>query len=93
MAVYDSQDERFSFEKATKAAIRYIKDLNNTEAQASGLLVMASYNWGETKIREIIRPNAREPPKEKFLASPCGTNIPQQTYDYVLLHFFCCRYL
>jgi hypothetical protein len=87
MAVYDSQDERFSFEKATKAAVRYIKDLNNTEAQASGLLVMASYNWGETKIREIIRQTPENPRKRNFWRLLADTNIPQQTYDYVLYTF------
>ena len=33
--------------RETKAAARYIKDLYSTDAQASGLLVMACYNWGE----------------------------------------------
>ena len=43
----DPGDDRFNWEKATPAAARYIKDIYSTDAQASGLLVMASYNWGE----------------------------------------------
>ena len=34
-----------------RAAARYIKDIYATDAQASGLLVMASYNWGEASNR------------------------------------------
>jgi membrane-bound lytic murein transglycosylase D len=45
----DPGDQRHSVDLATKAAARYIKDLYSTDAQASELLVMASYNWA--KIR------------------------------------------
>ena len=43
----DPADERDQYEKATKAAAKYLKDLYSTDAQASGVLVMACYNWGE----------------------------------------------
>jgi len=36
LAMYDPRDERFDFTKATMAAARYLRDINNTEAQASG---------------------------------------------------------
>ena len=46
----DQVDDRLNWEKATPAAARYIKDIYSTDAQASGLLVMASYNWGEFRV-------------------------------------------
>jgi soluble lytic murein transglycosylase-like protein len=86
-AVYDPQDERFHFEKATKAAVRYLRDLNNTEAQASGLLVMAAYNWGETKIREIIRRMPENPRERNFWCLLAKETIPRETYHYVFYIF------
>ena len=47
---YAQDDERFDFEQSTDAAARYLLDIYGTLAQASGLLVMASYNWGEHRI-------------------------------------------
>ena len=84
---YDPLDERFHFEKATKAASRYLKYLNNTEAQASGLLVMAAYNWGETRIREIIRRMPENPRERNFWCLLTKETIPQETYDYVFYIF------
>ena len=55
LEVYDSEDERFDFLKATDAAARYIKFIYSTEAQASGLLVMASYNWGERRVIRYLK--------------------------------------
>jgi soluble lytic murein transglycosylase-like protein len=46
----DLQDERFDFELSTQAAARYLQDIYSTDARASGLLVMASYNWGERRV-------------------------------------------
>lgn len=85
--VYDPHDERFHFEKATKAAARYLKDINNTEAQASGLLVMAAYNWGETRIRDIIKKMPENPRERNFWCLLTKENIPQETYDYVFYIF------
>jgi len=85
--VYDPQDERFYFDKATQAAVKYIKDINHTEAQASGLLVMAAYNWGETKIREIIRQMPENPRERNFWCLLSNKPIPQETYDYVFYIF------
>ena len=84
---YDPKDERFHFEKATEAAAKYIRDIKNNLAQASGLLVMASYNWNETRIREIL-PQMPEDPKERnFWQLLKKGNIAQETYDYVLYIF------
>jgi membrane-bound lytic murein transglycosylase D len=85
--VYDPYDERFQFEKATMAAARYIRDINNTEAQASGLLAMASYNWGENNIREIIKRMPENPRDRNFWRLLKIAKIPKETYDYVFSIF------
>lgn len=82
---FDPRDERFTFDKATDAAARYIRDIYNTEAQASGLLVIASYNWGERNIRSLVRRLPENPRDRNFwqLLERYGKKIPKQTYDYV----------
>ncbi len=86
---YDPKDERFHFAKATDAAARYIRDIYNTEAQASGLLVVASYNWGERKVRELVRKMPLNPRERNFwnLLTRYKKEIPRQTYDYVFYIF------
>lgn len=86
---YDPKDERFHFLKATRAAARYIRDIYNTEAQASGLLVMASYNWGEGNVVGLIRKMPMNPQQRNFweLLRLYRSKIPKQTYDYVF-HIF-----
>ena len=81
----DPRDERHNFEKSTKAAARYLKDIYDTDAQASGLLAMASYNWGEDKVIALIRRMPYNPRERNFwrLLSADRDKIPQQTYDYV----------
>jgi membrane-bound lytic murein transglycosylase D len=81
----DPGDDRHDWQKATRAAARYLKDLYVTDAQASGLLVMASYNWGEERVIPLIRslpPNPRERNYWRLLAS-YKDKVPQETYDYV----------
>jgi peptidoglycan lytic transglycosylase D len=81
----DPGDDRHDWQKATKAAIRYLKDLYTTDAQASGLLVMASYNWGEERVIPLIRnlpPNPRDRNYWRLLAT-YKDKVPQETYDYV----------
>ncbi len=85
----DPRDERFNFEKSTQAAARYLKVLYSTDAQASGLLVMASYNWGENSVIDLIRKMPYNPKDRnfwRFIATYRG-KIPQQTYDYVYYIF------
>ena len=81
----DPADERQHFDKATHAAALYIKDLYSTDAQASGLLVIASYNWGEDKVIRLIRSMPANPRDRNFwrLLSKYRDKIPQETYDYV----------
>ncbi|MBN2345159.1 MAG: transglycosylase SLT domain-containing protein [Candidatus Aminicenantes bacterium] len=96
----DPSDERQDFQKATEAASRYLRDIYGELAQASGLLAMASYNWGEhrviAKLREL--PGLENIPEEELAQNPearnywrfyteYGDRIPAQTKDYVLKIF------
>jgi len=85
----DPADERDQFEKATKAAARYLKDLYATDAQASGILVMACYNWGETQVLPLVRSMPANPRERNFwrLFARHRDQIPKETYDYVFYIF------
>ena len=82
---YDPSDERHNVTKATTAAARYLQDLYTTDAQASGLLVMASYNMGETRLLRLIRSLPGTPAQRNFWAvlEKHRREIPNETYDYV----------
>jgi membrane-bound lytic murein transglycosylase D len=82
----DPGDDRHKWEKATEVAARYIKDIYSTDAQASGLLVMASYNWGEQRVINMIRTLPENPRERNFwkLLNRYRDRIPKETYDYVL---------
>jgi membrane-bound lytic murein transglycosylase D len=81
----DPLDDRNNWERATKAAARYIKDIYATDAQASGLLVMASYNWGERRVIDLIRTLPANPRDRNFwkLLERYSQRLPVETYDYV----------
>jgi membrane-bound lytic murein transglycosylase D len=81
----DVGDDRFNWEKATDAAARYVKDIYATDAQASGLLVIASYNWGEHRIIDLLRTMPADPRQRNFwqLLTRYRERMPGQTYDYV----------
>jgi hypothetical protein len=81
----DPSDDRIDFEKSTDAAARYLKFIYRTDAQASGLLVMASYNWGEGKVVPLIKQLPANPRDRNFwrLLSQYRDKIPQETYNYV----------
>ncbi len=81
----DPKDERHWVAKSSNAAARYLRDIYDAEAQASGLLVIASYNWGHNVVRGLIRKlpeNPRERNFWKFLTA-YREKIPKETYDYV----------
>jgi hypothetical protein len=80
---FDPRDERHDFEKSTLAAARYLRDIYQTEAQASGLLVMACYNWGEDNVHALIQRLPENPRERNFWKLLSHGRIPQQTYDYV----------
>jgi serine/threonine protein kinase len=82
----DPADERLDWEKATRAAASYIKDIYSTDAQASGLLVMASYNWGERRVIERLRKMPVNPRERNFwtLLTQHREDVSTETYAYVL---------
>ncbi len=80
---YDPADDRFDFERSTHAAAEYLRDIYNRDAQASGLLVMASYNWGPNNIRKRIRSMPENPRERNFWKLLEAHEVPTETYDYV----------
>ena len=99
----EAGDERCDFAKSTSAAARYLQTIYSTLAQASGLLVVASYNWGEgrvvTKLSDLANPKPGEPdPLADLPEDPAARSywrflrefrdrIPAETRDYVLKIF------
>lgn len=81
----DPADDRHHYDRETKAAARYLKDLYTTDAQASGFLVMACYNWGEDQVLPLVRSMPANPRDRNFwrLLANHRNRIPQETYDYV----------
>ena len=98
--MYDPLDERHDFFKSTDAASRYLQEIYSTLAQASGLLVIASYNWGEHRIEGRLNSLADEKPltEEIFAGIPVDpehrnywaflttyrNRMPEETKNYVL---------
>jgi soluble lytic murein transglycosylase-like protein len=84
-AAHDPQDERQNWQKATVAAARYIEYLYSKKTQASGLLVMASYNWGEGRVIRLIDSLPDTPSERNFwqLVKRYRGRIPDETYNYV----------
>lgn len=85
----DPRDERHNFEKSTKAAAKYLRVIYDTDAQASGLLVMASYNWGENRVNRLINAMPNNPKDRNFwqFLKQYRDKIPKETYDYVFYIF------
>ncbi len=81
----DPGDDRLNWEKATGAAARYIKDIYATDAQASGLLVMASYNWGERRVIDLLKTMPANPRERNFwqVLEKHPDRLPPETYNYV----------
>jgi hypothetical protein len=81
----DTSDDRHHYERETVAAAHYLKDLYGSDAQGSGLLVMACYNWGEVYVLPLVRSMPLNPKERNFwmLLQKHRDKIPQQTYDYV----------
>ena len=79
----DPADDRHHYDKETKAAAAYLKDLFSTDAQASGLLVMACYNWGEGRVLPLVRSMPANPRERNFwqLLRKHREQIPPETYD------------
>jgi soluble lytic murein transglycosylase-like protein len=84
---FDPEDDRHNVAKATNAAARYLKYIYRTDAQASGLLVMASYNWGEGNIIKRLRKMPKNPRERNFWKLLRDHRIPDETYNYVFYIF------
>lgn len=84
---FDEKDERFDFIRSTKAGAKYLKHIYSTEAQASGLLVIASYNYGHTRVRSLISKMQDNPRDRNFWRFIQQHNLPKETYDYVFYIF------
>jgi soluble lytic murein transglycosylase-like protein len=84
---YDPDDDRHNVAKATNGAARYLKYIYRTDAQASGLLVMASYNWGEGNIIKRLRKMPKSPRERNFWKLLRDHRIPDETYNYVFYIF------
>ena len=82
--LFDAADERFEWRKATVAAARYFKDLTTLETQGSGLLAIASYNYGEDRLHRILETLPPSPEARNFWRLLADKRVPQETYDYVL---------
>jgi hypothetical protein len=87
LPIHDPKDDRFKPELAAQAAARYLRDIYSKDAQASGLLVMASYNWGPNNIRRRIREMPNNPRERNFWELLKEHDVPTETYNYVLYIF------
>jgi hypothetical protein len=87
--IADPEDERHDFQKATNAAARFIKDIYTTDCKASGLLVIASYNWGAGSVANLIKRMPQNPKERNFwkLLEALDHKFPTETYDYVFYIF------
>ena len=85
----DPGDDRHNWEKSTVAASRYITDIYSTDAQASGLLVIASYNWGEHRIIKLLQSMPANPKERNFwqVLAKYKDKWPAETYNYVYYIF------
>ena len=79
----DPRDDRQHFRQSTEAAARYLRDLYDNEAQASGLLVMACYNWDEAKIHDMLNAMPEDPRQRNFWNLLARHTLPDETYNYV----------
>lgn len=84
---YDEQDARFDFAAATRAAAKHLRLIYSTEAQASGLLVMASYNYGHGRVRNMVAEMPDNPRERNFWKFIQRFQLPKETYDYVFYIF------
>lgn len=71
-------DERRDLQKATRAAVRYIKDLRK-EFPSSWYLVAAGYNMGENGLRRIIKKHKTS----DYWTLVRKKAIPKETQEYV----------
>lgn len=85
-ALFDPNDQRHDPRRATAAAVRYLGDLYLLDAQGSGLLVMACYNAGQTRVLRLLRSLPPTPRDRNFwrLLERYRDQVPDETYGYVV---------
>jgi pSer/pThr/pTyr-binding forkhead associated (FHA) protein len=84
---YDPSDQRHDENRATQAAAQYLAFLYSTKAAASGLLVIASYNYGQSRIIEKLDQLPNDPRQRSFWNFYRKGWIPPETRDYVMYIF------
>ncbi|PYV37821.1 MAG: hypothetical protein DMG09_13725 [Acidobacteria bacterium] len=83
-AQYDALDERHDENKSTYAAAQYLAYLYSTKAAASGMLVIASYNYGQTRIIKRLDELPPDPRHRNFWNFYRNGWLPDETKRYVL---------
>jgi membrane-bound lytic murein transglycosylase D len=84
---YDPSDQRHDENRATQAAARYLAYLYSTKAAASGMLVIAAYNYGQTRIIQKLDQLPNDPRQRSFWYFYRNGWIPAETRDYVMSIF------
>ena len=83
----DPFDQRQDELRSTIAATEYLTDLYSTKAAASGLLVIASYNYGATRILKKLEELPNNPSQRNFWNFYRNGWIPDETRKYVFSIF------
>lgn len=74
------EDERYSINQSTSAAINHLSYLSNLFAHP--VFVLAAYNWGEKNVLNLIK---QYPDPNLFLTS---SKLPLETRDYINKVYF-----
>jgi membrane-bound lytic murein transglycosylase D len=84
---YDALDQRHDELGSTQAAVQYLRDLYSTKAAASGMLVIAAYNYGQTRIITRLEQLPNDPRERNFWKFYRSGWLPPETRDYVMSIF------
>jgi membrane-bound lytic murein transglycosylase D len=84
---YDPMDERHIADLSTQAAAKHLAFLYSSKAAASGLLVIASYNYGQTRIIKKLDSLPNEPSQRNFWNFYRHGWVPDETQKYVMSIF------
>lgn len=87
VAQFDPSDQRHDVNRSTQAAAQYMADLYSSKAAASGLLAIASYNYGATRIIERLDQLPNDPRQRNFWNFYRNGWVPPETRDYVMYIF------
>ncbi len=83
----DPSDDRHHELRSTIAATDYLAYLYSTKAAASGLLVIASYNYGQTRIIKKLDTLPNNPRERNFWNFYRNGWLPDDTKEYVFYIF------